>query len=553
MTTLGTYWRTLRHLRAAQVIGRLNHRLRRPRPDLSQAPSMRRPNGRWIAGANRDSSLTGPRRFRFLNLEHELAPGDWDNPELTRLWRYHLHYFDDLVARDAERRHEWHRALVTRWVEENPPTRGTGWEPYPVSLRVVNWIKWALNGTALEPAWIHSLAVQVRWLHKRLETHLLGNHLFANAKALVFAGLFFDGEQARRWLDDGLALVDRELDEQILADGGHFERSPMYHAIALEDVLDLIDVLEAFDGHSAGALRLAARLRGRVSAMQRWLQAMTHPDGTFGMFNDCAMGVAADSKELDRFAAALGMAPEWRPADAVTLLDPSGYVRLALGPAVALLDIAPIEPAYLPGHAHADTLSFELSLHGRRVVVNGGTSRYGEDTVRQYERSTAAHSTVRIAEADSSEVWAGFRVGRRARPLGRELQVEALPWRVACSHDGYRHLKGSPTHRREWRLDAHELVVQDDVLPARHAAVARYLLAAPIGLRPDGVGRWRLEEGDRELGCVEVLRGTATVVPAKVTTHFGSLEDTQCLSIALDDGRAMTRWRWQDAHSVPFR
>ncbi len=555
MTSAGTYWRTLRHLRAGQVIGRLGHRLRRPRPDLSDAPPLRRQNGRWIAGARRSASLVRPQRFRFLNVEHELAAGAWDDPALARLWRYNLHYFDDLTAHGAELRCDWHRALLTHWVAENPPTRGTGWEPYPVSLRIVNWIKWALGGAALEPAWTHSLAVQIRWLRGRLETHLLGNHLFANAKALVFAGLYFDGPQAQQWLDDGLALVERELDEQILADGGHFERSPMYHALALEDVLDLIDVLQAFDVQSARIPRLANRLREKVPAMQRWLRAMTHPDGTFGMFNDCAMGIAADRCELDRFAVALGMAPVALPDEGATPLNPSGYVRLALGPAVALLDVAPIEPAYLPGHAHADTLSFELSLHGRRVVVNGGTSRYGDDARRLHERSTALHSTVQVAGIDSSEVWSGFRVGRRAHPLGLTLQTDAMPWRVACSHDGYRHLPGRPSHRREWRLDGRELVVDDRVQPARHPGVARYLFAPSVRLEPEGATRWRLEQAGCTLGSVEVLHGTPQIEPAGVTTRFGALDDTHCLAVTLDDGRAATRWRWSndDAHPLPLR
>ena len=80
-----------------------------------------------------------------------------------------------------------------------------------------------------------------QWLEKRIEWHILGNHLFANGKALLFAGLFFSGKQAEIWLKKGLTIISKELDEQILTDGGHFELSPMYHAIFLEDLLDLIN------------------------------------------------------------------------------------------------------------------------------------------------------------------------------------------------------------------------------------------------------------------------------------------------------------------------
>ena len=85
-------------------------------------------------------------------------------------------------------------------------------------------------------------------------------------------------------------------------------------------------------------------------------------------------------------------------------------------PCKLLLDVASIGPDYLPGHGHADTLSFEMSLFGKRTLVNRGISQYGIE-VRQVERGTAAHNTVVINNENSSEVWSGFRVARRARPL----------------------------------------------------------------------------------------------------------------------------------------
>jgi uncharacterized heparinase superfamily protein len=242
MTGAATYWRTLRHLKVGQVLGRVRFRLARPAPELQAAPPLRASGGAWLPPAQREPSLVGPSRFRFMNVEHDLDQVGWDDPAVDRLWRYQQHYFDDLNAIDAASRADWQQALLTRWQRDNPPARGTGWEPYPVSLRIVNWIKWQLGGAALDADALHSLAVQARWLRQRLEWHLLGNHLFANAKALVFAGAFFDGTEAEGWLRNGLDIVQRELGEQVLADGGHFERSTMYHALALEDLLDLVNL-----------------------------------------------------------------------------------------------------------------------------------------------------------------------------------------------------------------------------------------------------------------------------------------------------------------------
>lgn len=444
--------------------------------------------------------MTGPARFRFLSVERELAaPGDWDRADWPRLWRYNLHYFDDLAAHDAADRESWHRALIERWIADNPPGRGTGWEPYPVSLRIVNWIKWALAGGAtddgvaprLSAAAVQSLAVQARWLRQRLEIHLLGNHLWANAKALVFAGAFFDGAEASGWRETGLALLRRELREQILPDGGHFERSPMYHATLLEDLLDLLQLGDRY----AGAIPAADLDAWRETSgrMLRWLRVMTHPDGGIAFFNDAAFEVAPELAALEDYAASgcgltlasgtsfddpqSSMAALPDAGYAIVALPDSGYVRLQAGPAVLIADVGAIGPDYLPGHAHADTLAFELSLRGQRAIVNSGTSTYEADAMRLRQRGTAAHNTVVVDDADSSEVWSSFRVARRARPMNVEWGTEpdGTLW-LRAAHDGYLRLPGRVVHRREWRLTAQGLRIVDRLEGRPRSAQARFHL-----------------------------------------------------------------------------
>ena len=553
LAELGRFWRTVRHLRAEQVLGRAWFRLHKPRPDLRPAPALRGAAGVWVAPARREPSLVGPTRFRFLSVEHTLThgPAAWDDPQMERLWRYNLHYFDDLNALAATQRAPAHRALVTRWIAENPPGHGTGWEPYPASLRIVNWIKWFVSadaaGGVAEPAWLDSLAAQTRWLRDRLEWHLLGNHLFANAKALVMAGLYFDGAEAQAWLARGLAILERELPEQILADGGQFERSPMYHALALEDLLDLLNLIGARAAADSPARALAPMLRETAARMLHWLRCLTHPDGTLGLFNDSADGIAPGIAELERCAAALAItAPQ--PQSGLTHLADSGYIRASQGGAVLLADVALIGPDYLVGHAHADTLSFELSIGTHRVVVNGGTSCYGLSAQRLRERGTAAHSTVEVAGQNSSEVWSGFRVGRRARPMGLKVQGT----RISCAHDGYRHLPGAPLHHRTWELDDGALRVEDHLHPAGQAAVARYPLAPGLRLQAEGAGAWSVRAGAELIAHVEVQIGQARAAASQHAPRFGVILATETLEVALQEGVAATRWSWTpDAHPVP--
>jgi uncharacterized heparinase superfamily protein len=260
-------------------------------------------------------------------------------------------------------------------------------------------------------------------------------------------------------------------------------------------------------------------------------------------FNDCTEGVAPTAVEIERYAAALGVAsPVPSPGTGVIRLPTSGYVRLAREAAVAILDAAPIGPDYLPGHAHADTLSFELSVHGRELIVNRGTSVYGDGPRRQLERGTAAHSTVQIGAHDSSEVWAGFRVGRRARPA----PVSVDGWCVEASHDGYRHLAAAPGHHRRWILDEAALDVHDRVLPHPHEPThARYHLAPGLELAPLGADRWRVVEGGQTLAEAQVLTGEASPEAWQHARRFGELVPAQTLLVRAVEGQMRVRWSWK--------
>jgi uncharacterized heparinase superfamily protein len=374
-----------------------------------------------------------------------------------------------------------------------------------------------------------------------MEWHLLGNHLFVNAKALVFAGLWFDGVEAEQWLAIGLRILECEMPEQILADGGQFERSPMYHALALEDLLDLLNVIQARAPVGSPARALLPALRQHSAAMLTWLRCATHPSGVWGRFNDSTEGVAPASGELERYAAVLGIAAAPAPREGVTLMQPSGYARVLRGGACALLDVAPIGPDYLPGHAHADTLSFELSLGSRELIVNRGVSVYGAGERRLIERGTAAHSTVQLGADDSSEVWSGFRVGRRARV--RDVAVNG--WQVSAAHDGYSHLAGAPLHRRIWTFETHALIVEDQITGRpRGLAIARFHLAPGLAAHAMGVGHWRIADAHTDLAEVDVDSGHATVEHWQHALGFGRLVRAQTLAVALADGQARVRIRW---------
>jgi len=455
LTRAMLYWRTARYLRPSQVAYQLLRRLS-PLPSVSPVTGMSLRGGvQPHVFASPPVPRIGAGEISFLNQSRplDLNSVDWVSADRSKLWRYNLHYFDYLhwpvYGSDMKAR------LVDSWIAAHPVPAGDGWEPYPLSLRVVNWMKFWLAGTAGEPPGqrrLDSLATQLAGLESRVEYHLLANHLVKNGKALLFGGVFFQGKRADRWLKLGLEILCREADEQILPDGGHYERSPMYHCIVLEDYLDAVNLLRSQPGLVPPEGQ--ACLKRAATRALRFLAGIRAGDGNIPLFNDAAFGIAVEPDELLRYGARVldGGAPARVPsADGPERLcfPDTGYFGYRQNSESLIIDCGTVGPDYQPGHAHCDTLSYELCVDGERVVVDAGVYSYDPGDMRWLARRTASHNTVEIDGQEQSEIWGAFRVARRARPLSPaigEWRQGALEF--AGSHDGYRRLAGRPVHTR---------------------------------------------------------------------------------------------------------
>ena len=533
------YFHTLRYLKAQQVWSRILRRFKEV--DVSPVSSLvrREPVADFLPVRLNKQSLFGEADFVFLNEAGSLS--DWNDLEREKLWLYNLHYFDDLNSRNASDRYEQHAHLIDRWINENPPIEGNGWEPYPMSLRIVNWVKWFLVNGQATPERLESLALQAKALSQSLETHLLGNHFFANAKAMVFAGLFFQGKEADTWLALGLRILKKEIPEQVLSDGGNFELTPMYHSTITADFLDLVGIFRTFK--DARCSEIERKVTDRIPEMLRWLSAMSHPDGLVTLFNDAAIDVAPTLADLSLVAEQYELKTLPLSNSQLIHLAETGFFRLNLNQAVVIGDIGKVGPDYIPGHAHADTLSFELSVFGSRLIVNGGTSQYGADAERHRQRSTAAHSTVEVNGENSSEVWGGFRVARRAFPIG--LKIDKAKNRVHCGHNGYRRLKGSPIHWRTWTGSSDNLVVTDRIEGEFDSAVSRFHLHPDVIVKDKNSTRVVLQTATG-LITVEALGSELRIEPSIYCPEFGKRLPTNCLSIPIDEtGSIQTKISWR--------
>jgi uncharacterized heparinase superfamily protein len=521
-------------------------------------------------------------RFTFLDQSVAFAGEPaWNDPTLSHLWRFNLHYFDYVrellvwgAAEGMDAAYATFRALAKSWIETNQALQGDAWHSYTISLRLGNWLNAIVafdsrlsQDESFRKQLIASVYGQAQILSSDLELDLRGNHLLENIRALISAGLAFGGAEAEGWFKRGQTLLEPELNEQVLSDGGHFERSPGYHLVVLKCCLET---------------SLWMRRNGRIppecldAAVRRMLDYVIAilPDGQpMPLLKDTAWDGAPAPHDLLASGALYFNEPAYKRSESfglypVLLFGLLGWEKFRRWPRndsprlsaaltesghyvmrddargdYLILDAGKPCPEYLPGHAHADLLSYELVIGNQRVIVDSGVYEYTAGPWRDYFRSTKAHNTVEVAGENQSEVWSSFRVGRRAR-VGR------VTWRdtddhvlLQAEHDGYKRLAVPVQHRRTvvWKRNQFWLVV-DELFGFGQTSAANHLHFRPdliLEARDDAT--WRIMGGDAPLWLTAFGHRTHTIARGQTepwrqgwySEQFGQLEPNTVLSLHL--------------------
>ncbi|HVW03258.1 MAG TPA: alginate lyase family protein [Planctomycetaceae bacterium] len=526
-------------------------------------------------------------RFTLLNAEFHFAePRDWNTTQISHLQRYHLHYFDYLVdlgllaaVGESDLAYRTFRGLVESWIAGNARLRVDGWHPYTISVRTVNWLQAACDfaeplqaDPEFRRKFLGSLYAQCRFLASDLEFDVRGNHLVKNLRALIFAGVAFSGAEPQKWLATGLRVLEAEVAEQVLPDGGHFERVPGYHACVLRDLLEIAICLRR-NGRSSPAWLDAA-----IRRMVTWLRQVLRPDGAYPLLKDTAIDAAPPPADLFATAAQYFGEADMKPnartglypclvfgksiaskcatspttEAASCLLPDSGYAVLkdvSRGDHL-IFDIGRPCPDYLPGHAHADLLSFELTVGNQPIFVDSGVYEYTRGPWRDYFRSTRAHNTVEVAGENQSEVWSSFRVAQRARPSKPRWSDDGGAVIVQCSHDGYRRLSTPVVHRRTLaRQRGAFWIIVDEVLGSgRTRAVSHWHLHPELQFEAAGDDAWQIDgssealalaafgqtDSEQTRGCLESTR------QGWYSEQFGQLQANSVLSLTCEGTLPLT-------------
>jgi hypothetical protein len=459
---------TIKHLKSIQVYYRLYYFFRNKVFNMESleksAPDIKSIN--WESKFNFSLSyIHNIKSFTFLNVTHNFSNQiDWNYSEYGKLWTYNLNYFDFLNQEDMSK--EIGVELINNYIKNDKKLKD-GKEPYPISLRGINWVKFLSKYTIQDSEINKKLYNHYRTLSKNLEYHLLGNHLLENGFSLLFGAYFFQDDEL--YLKSKKILIS-ELNEQILKDGAHFELSPMYHQIILSRVLDSIQLIKLNSTWKKNDLLLF--LDYKASLMISWLQNITYRSGKIPMVNDATYNIAPSSTQLFSYAKNLGIINQKIP------LSESGYRKIIFDHYELLIDIGNIGPNYQPAHAHSDSFNFELIKEGNPIFVDTGISTYEKNNKRQEERSTHSHNTVEINSKNQTQVWGGFRVANRAKItdiLEDDLRISAL-------HDGYKRI--GFLHQRVFEWSNHDIKIFDILnKPSLNNAKAYFHLHSSI-LKP---------------------------------------------------------------------
>lgn len=450
---------TLRYLKPVQIIYQIRYRCYAPGSlylTEEKSPELRPLDFYRIQPVTGQIQKEGDHyKVTYLNLAKNFDQQiNWNFSGFGKLWNYHLQYADFLKQGDLPL--ELKGELITD-LYQHLVSGKLAPEPYPASLRIMNVIRFlSTNSQATEIRMdlIRYLSSELEYLSNRPEYHLLGNHLLENAFALLMGGIFLSKPDL---VQQAEKILFRELEEQILDDGAHFERSPMYHKIILFRVLEAIQYLQ-------DESETARFLKNKAEKMLGWLDLISFRDGMLPHFNDSTDGIAPETSVLKEIADSNQII-----ASGNLKLNDCGYRKLISEPFELIADLEGIKPDYQPGHAHADSLSFQLHIQEKPVFTDPGLTTYEISEKRDLERSTAMHNTVTVEDTNTADVWGGFRVGYRPDVM---IEVEK------SNHFSARLKTVKPfkfTHRREFLIQDSQLYI-DDLLDTDRIGVARFFL-----------------------------------------------------------------------------
>ncbi|MCX6570927.1 MAG: alginate lyase family protein [Candidatus Aminicenantes bacterium] len=397
-------------------------------------------------------------------------------------------------------------AQVGDWIASNPWPWGVNWAcTMDVAIRVVNWL-WGYHffrdsqslSDKFRLVFYKSMLIHGRHIWRNLENKgsFTNNHYLADLVGLIYLGILCpEFKEAAEWREFGLRELWREMPKQVYSDGVTFEASVAYHRLTTELFLSPILLCRL------NSIPVPAEEMARLGKMLEFIMYYTKPDGTVPLLGDadngCLCRLAAwavpEREWLDhRYLLAIGgvllcrndfaqaAGDQWQEAvwllgqeakDFREEIEREGLLPLQLGSRdfvdsgfyvirdnglYAIVDAGWNGQGGNGGHAHNDTLSFELYLDGQTWLLDPGTYTYTADyEARHRFRSTAMHNILQVDDEEQNQCVARkpFEMSEDARPVVNRWEISDKSVVLVAEHRGYSRLANPVVHRREFQLN----------------------------------------------------------------------------------------------------
>lgn len=415
---------TIKDLKVAQVLYRLWYPIKRKiYPYLPQVNHLDKNNlqfihSDWIHVYDNPHVHWEPasNTFNLLNKEKSFPIDsiDWKYNDNALLWLFHLHYFDWALASKVTKSDAL--SVLLNYID-NEDNSYIFTHSYPTSKRLINWVKLISIHQINNPKINRSIAGQVNRLLAFLEYDLSANHLLTNLIALVWVGIFFKNDQL---LEKSKHLLIKELDDQFLEDGLHYEKSFSYHSEILLSLLELYAIAIHYTNDEFFINKLKNRIIKGLSILSVYYNSCyLYPN-----FNDANDEMSIPFDVLKQLASKLQIDVNF--IDKKTLSFPILETKNGLK---LIFNTGLIGALHQPGHAHADAFTFCLNLDNEPIIVDRGTSTYERNSLRLEERGTASHNTFCVEATNNAHIWAAFRMAQKNRIEKLNLDKQSLSYK----------------------------------------------------------------------------------------------------------------------------
>lgn len=475
--------------------------------------------------------------FAVEGTARPLEPGIWGGAEPSPVWAAAAHGFlwlRDLRAVGSDAARMKARALATAWIAGAGRGNGLAQRADVLGNRVSALLShWDFLAESAEEGFRASVMAQVvedaRMLAAALPAETMDARAFAALRGLAVAGVALPGAEA--YLARALRFLDQEIGRQVLPDGGHVERSPAALLAVLQDLLEIRGLV--------GAVRqpVPESLAAAIERIAPALAALRHGDGGPALFNGTREDIAP------ALSAAFAQA---QPRSRASLrLVQTGFERLAAGRTVLVIDTGAPPPKGQDRLAHAGTLAFEMSVGRDRLIVNCGAAPAAGAEWRDALRATAAHSTLVIADVNSSELREGG-LGRRPEQVSvQRHEASGAHW-LDASHDGWKKPFGAIHRRRLYLGESGEDIRGEDSIeaPVPQPFAIRFHLHPDVdaSLQQDGSGVLLRTPS----GTGWVLRAEGARLALEESVYAGAAEPRRSEQVVLSgtpaDGPCLVKW-----------